>query len=769
MRKTSGRNTVSKNRIIVGSIYFVIGAQLVSPVLADGAFALEEITVTARQRAESVQDSPMTLQVFSQQAIEDAGIEEISDFVGMTSNMTVLETQNSAFTFINIRGNSQVRNADPSVAVALDGVLSTSALSFSQELFDVQQIEVLKGPQGALYGRGAVGGAINITTQQPTNELEGFFRGGYGNGQAVKMQGGVSGPLIEDKLLFRVAGSYKDTDGFRENVFLGENIDGVKSEAIQTKLLWFPTDDISVDLRISYSANEGAGGQGFTTNAPFFQADFGALPPHLTLTGGDIVFGAPDSPSAARLGNPDNTSTALQGNILGADERETWLTSLKFEWETGLGLFSSITAFDEVDHFQGGEQFPYTSAQLSKSTQYRNSEAFSQELKLTSPGDQTLRWIFGGYYAKTDFYLSYNVQADTDGKNVTRVTDSPVTGSINPTIPFGFSADQNSNEAFALFGQLNYDLTENLELSMALRYDNDQRQQTVKTPFEMIPDYFTFTTGDERAQEFDSVQPKITLRYTPSDVLTLYANYAQAFRSGGFNASGIQERADALRPVDPTTPEGLMDSFEQEDSEAIEFGFKSTLLDGRLQVNGAVFGSSVENQPQWTFIPAINNAQVLRTIDEIEIMGFELEATYSIDENFRVWGSYGYTDAEIKKFSGEPDHEGNKAPYTPDHTVNLGLQYNRQVTLGSVGMEAIVRMDWNRTGEIYYETANFVPREKVDLLNLRIATEFGSGWNVAAWAKNLTNEDYVSEYLNPNGILFYAGLRSYGLDVTKRF
>ena len=157
--------------------------------------ALEEIVVTALKRAESLQDAPATVVAFDAETVEQARIQSMRDYVNLTSNMTLMETQNNAFAFVNIRGLAQIRNVDPTVAVVIDGVLSTTSLAFSQELYDIQQIEVLKGPQGALYGRNATGGAINITTKQPTTEPEVYVRGGIGNGDNVQFSGVASGPL----------------------------------------------------------------------------------------------------------------------------------------------------------------------------------------------------------------------------------------------------------------------------------------------------------------------------------------------------------------------------------------------------------------------------------------------------------------------------------------------------------------------------------------------------------------------------------------------
>ena len=182
------------------------------PVLGQ-AEGLEEIIVTALKRAESLQDAPASVTAFDAETIEEARIQSMRDYVNLTSNMTLMETQNNAFAFVNIRGLAQIRNVDPTVAVVVDGVLSTTSLAFSQDLYDIQQIEVLKGPQGALYGRNATGGAINITTKQPTNDPEVYIRGGFGNGDSVNLSGVASGPLVEDKLLGRIVVGYRDAEG----------------------------------------------------------------------------------------------------------------------------------------------------------------------------------------------------------------------------------------------------------------------------------------------------------------------------------------------------------------------------------------------------------------------------------------------------------------------------------------------------------------------------------------------------------------------------
>ena len=234
--------------------FSTLPATAAEPAAADGIVALEEVVVTARKRDESLRDVPMTVSVFTEQAIESAGIQKPGDFIAQVPNMQLVETQNAGSAFVVIRGISQARNSEPSVAVLVDGVLENNPAEFNKELFDIQQIEVLKGPQGALYGRNAIGGAIIIRTKEPADELEGQVRLGYGNGSSIRAQGALSGPVgSSDTLKFRASLSYNESDGFLDNVYLGSKADPVEDLSGRVRLLWQPSETFSADLRLSAS------------------------------------------------------------------------------------------------------------------------------------------------------------------------------------------------------------------------------------------------------------------------------------------------------------------------------------------------------------------------------------------------------------------------------------------------------------------------------------------------------------------------------------
>lgn len=768
---------------------------------------LEEIVVTARKRGENLQEVPVAIKAMAAEEIERLRVSSMRDFAELVPNLFMIETQNSAFAFVNIRGISAFRNIDPSIALVVDGVLSTSPNSFSQELFDVEQIEVLKGPQGALYGRNAMGGAINITTKQPTNEVEGFVRAGYGNGESYKLQSSISGPLIEDKLLGRIAASYYDSEGVRDNITLGIPSDPWENFSVRGKLLYLPTENISADLRFSISQDDGAALQ-FADNGPVFGpfispvtgqptgvsigTAFGIFGPNsLQALAGPVVGGDPSFQNPANFinGNPfigaaDNNSVPVQGNLNGIDDRDIYNVSLKVDLDLGFATLTSVSSWDKVTAGQVGENPPRTPVAAAKNSQFRTSEAFSQEIRITSPDDQRLRWIFGGYVVQTDTFLSIALQRDADGIDnpATIIERDPLpvacplgSNPFNPADPafntncvLAFDGDDGDNLAYAVFAQFNYDLFEDWELSFSARFDKDERDQQILTPNRFLSFPTTLQFGDVRSASFSSFQPKFTVRWTPLDNAMLYATYAKGFRSGGFNRPGIQDRAAVLVGT-PQVPGGIFDLFPKQETDGLEGGFKYATENGRFILNSAVFFTQIDNFQSFFFSPPLNNSQIVIPIEDVEIFGAEFDARLAVTEHMALSVGLGVMDSEIKEFSGTRAFEGNEAPNTPDITVNIGFEYQHPVNFAGIEGDVFLRVDYNRIGEVAYEPGNFDLRSPLDLLNLRAGINFGAGWSLIGWARNATNEDYLAEVVNTGGLNYPGKLRMYGFELTKRF
>jgi iron complex outermembrane receptor protein len=290
----------------------------------------------------------------------------------------------------------------------------------------------------------------------------------------------------------------------------------------------------------------------------------------------------------------------------------------------------------------------------------------------------------------------------------------------NPLLVIIDNQESNDNDAYALYGQFDLDLTERLTLSGALRYDEDQREQT------------NLLTSAVRERSFDSVQPKATLTYRFTPDALAYATYSTGFRSGGFNAPGVS-----------------LPLFLPEELTNFEIGFKTSWLNRRLIVNGAAFFANDENF-QYFFVDALSASQIIGNIDEVEISGVELEVQARLAEGLDLYAGLGTTDSEIQANSIDPSSVGNRAPKTTEWSFNAGLQYEWDM---SSDWSALLRVDWEHQGDKYWQLDNADVQEPIDLLNLRFGVR-DANWSVFLSGRNVLDTEYYADF-NPRE---YSGL-----------
>lgn len=689
-----------------------------------------DIVVTALRRDQNLQDVPAAITAFTDETIEAAGIERPLDFINLTSNVNLVETQNAGNAFIVIRGITQARNSEPSVAVIVDGVQQSNPAQFNQELFDIEQIEVLKGPQGAVYGRNAIGGAIVIRTRQPSDEFEGQIRAGVDNGFSYWVRGGVSGP-IGDNLRFRVAASWLDSEGFLDNPFLGEEADPVEDLSLRGTLLWNPSPDFTVDLRGSLSR--------LRTQALYF----------------NIVADAND------------TSLPIRVNNAGQNDRDMENVSLRLNWETGAGTLSSVTSYDKLEEILTGDAFNFLPIPESlffflfgfdlNQSQFLDVEAISQEIRWTSPEDRRFRYIVGAYGIDTNRFISTGNMVDT-GAGVFPVFRTPSTNPLNPQATF--LADRQNNFAWAVFANLTYDISEQLRVDLGLRYDHDRRRNTTLTPTPFLPNVPGFpqgATGEVRRVAFDDWQPKVTLTWEPSSNLTFYGGYSRGFRSGGFNQTGVGPVAAAAGIV------GVGDIFQAETADTFEIGARTSFLQRRLMLSANAYTTKSKNSYFFVFL-ATNSTQNLGNVPEARISGFELEARAKPAKGFELNAALGYTNSKITAFP-DPVVLGNELPLISRYTLNLGAQY--RAPLAGTGLGLLARLDYRRTGRTWWEPYNTTSRNPIDLVNARLGVE-DENWSATLFAENAFDEEYNAEF-SPGGFVFKARPRRYGAEVSFRF
>lgn len=668
---------------------------------------LEEITVQAQRRTENLQDVPIQVAAFTAEAIEDIGIRNSADFIGLVPNVSLDESFTYLNSYVVVRGVTQINNADSPVAVVVDGVPQNNQKQLQMNLFDVQSIEVLKGPQGGLYGRNAIGGAINIVTAPPSQEVGGFAGIAYGRGDLFESSAAISGPLA-DNAAVRLAGTYKRSDGLIENTYTGKPVDFVDHDwELRGKLALVASENLQVDLRGSYR-------------------DFSA---------GGVIDSVVDSGNSNDFRRPRSN---LQGLTYGhlADG------SLKLDYELGDATLTAISGYTRItENYRGDLDFsnPIDNPGGFNNLGFHAGQGQdldvtlkSQELRLVSSDEQRLRWIAGAYYVRTDRALRTRGFLDLDG-TLEQID--------NPALLFIDTREDNANDAYAVYGQLDYDLTDKLTLSGALRYDRDEREQT------------NLATGAVRSKTFDAVQPKATLTYKIDPRRLVYATYSTGFRSGGFNA-----------------PEVFIPVFDEETLTNYEVGFKTGWLNQRLLLNGALYYAR-DKDFQYFFVDVSTAAQIIGNIDRVDIKGVELELQALLGQGLKLYAGLGTTDSEIKKNTLAPATVGNKTPKTSEWTLNAGGQYDYPLPNGA---DLVLRLDYQHRGKKYWQVDNLNVQDPVDIVDLRLGYQ-AERWSVFLSARNLLDEKYYGDY-NPSeysGLIYDLGSRgqpaTYGVEARVRF
>lgn len=699
-----------------------------------------DIIVTATKRDERLQDVPAAITAFTPQAIERSNITRPIDFINATPNLSAVEANNPGDLRITIRGDAQALNTDPPVAVVIDGVVLTGATGLNKDLLDVQQIEVLKGPQGYLYGRNAISGAINITTRAPGDRFDARFKAGYGNGETAFGAFAVSTPLTET-LGISVAGSLRDSRGFYRNRTLGGYVDPYNEKSGRVRLDWQAAPELRVQL-IAFTSRIRASATNYLSQSFF-----------------------PGLQTSSPIVDADYADAPFVSNIRSFSRKYDDLVSLRLDYHGDWGQITSVSSYEHQNTIFASDGYPYTPG-TGEGTQYnqRAHTAYTSELRFTSPSDRPFRYIFGGYYARirqTPFLLA---AVGVDDLGSVRRTPPPILTGGNQTS--GFSVDNVRSNAWALFANVDWDIADTLTLTLAGRYDHE-RKRAIDVAFGTssvtgLP--FSATAGARRANTFEKFQPKASLNWKPSDNATLYATYAVGFKAGGFNA------AQAFTVTNGAAP----NQYAAEEAENYEVGAKTQWLDGALTLNGSLFRTYKKNSQLFQFIPQ-GFLNAVTVIDRIRVTGGELEAVVRPVDAFTVRAGIGYADAKITRDLAQPQARGNKAPYVPDWKTSLDATWETRLT---DSMSLVLNGRWDHTGRIYFDALNSpeARRSPLDLFSARIALE-RDNWTFAIWGKNLSDKRYNADVIviftgDPlpfTQAVFKAPPRTYGAELSVRF
>ena len=723
---------------------------------AEEGVEAEEIIVTARRQNERLLDVPASVSVIDAESLAKTGADNAQGFAQLTPGVTIVTgTAEAGDTQINIRGINGARDAESSVALVVDGILKTNTAQLNQTQGTLRQIEILKGPQGAIYGRNAAAGAIVVSTVKPGDVLEGAVKLSYANEKTIEGSAYISSPL-GDNAGFVLSGNYRSTDGFYRNLYLDQKVvDDQEVYSIDGRFMAQLGDATELDVKARYSKFSGAsinfnsvfhieafGGAFFEdvdahelryysnirpTNdqrsidlSAKIDHDFGStrltawalyadVDQSLTADGTSADFALYIAPALGASSNATNVAVQNQCFTTTAS-----LTGFPVNAPGAVGQIPVPFIFAPTTGSTFGAYSPTTcdGTQL----QIRNQKDISGEIRLASNTDSALSWQLGVYGLHIDRTVGVSLGADL-GQGVSRTLyNAP--GSSNPTSQL-FN-DTFKTDVYAAFGSLDYKMSDQFKAGVALRYDVEDR-----TTSNLVPNVFDPITGAkinpglpatggiaDKSASFKQVQPKVTLSYTPNSSTNIYANWGIGFKSGGFNNTGSSALVNANFNI-PAIGAGVTinDLFRKERSSSFEAGIKGSLFDNRVTFDLAGYYTRITDMQFFEFfVGSFGLLRVVSNIDQVDVKGVELNTTAKIVDGWKVFGSVNLTDSEIKENASRPYTVGNKSPYTADYTINLGSQIDTPL---NDSMDLVMRADYRITGATWFHTVQDQTRSTI--------------------------------------------------------
>ena len=717
---------------------------------------LDRIVVTARRQEETLQDAPVAVTAFSAQDIAKQGLNNIDDLARFSPGLSFSQTFGRSGDRPVMRGQSNVLagvqfGVESGTAYFIDGIYFNGDIQ-SIDFNSLERVEVIRGPQSALYGRNAYAGAINFITRDPTNEISGNARALVARHNEREFAGSISGPIIEDQLYFRLGARYFEYGGEHVNTLTGKKMGSEETKGLNGALIWDPGPNFRARLNVMYKEDNDGPLPIFLHPTTFNNCEPGFrsaafrrafFPP--IRGGGPIVSDNPFQyfcgaikayPELLQANTdplPDGTpdGTAFDGIF-----SEEYFAGLNLDWTLGNGwtLTSQTGWRDETRRFGSDSDFtdafvvfipagvpvPPGAAPLFMNTTYTEIKEWSQEFRIASPTDRDLRFLGGVFYY------------DYEKEQRALTFASPRTGN-----PFG-NTDDITNKA--VFGLVSYDINDQLTITGEIRYQEEDKGRTDLQPQ-------TGAVLFSGKESFSATTPRITLDYQIDSERMAYFTYARGAKPGGLNGSiGV--------PIGFPT-------YAQETSDNFEIGLKSTWLDGRLLVNAAMFFIDAKNVQLTTAVPSVGGGAITSVATNqgaAETFGIELEVRALINDNLTLLGSYALADSEFTEGcddfeytlntggrliapgteSPECSIKGNQLPLGSRHMASLGLDFRLPLN-GGLEFFAFPTLSYESKKYIQVHNRAWVP--STTMLNLRAGIRSNTGWELAAFARNLLDED----------------------------
>ena len=704
-----------------------------------------DVVITAERRETKLQETPLAVTAITATTIESNRIQRLDEVALRVPNVVFTQFSNQE-SYFSIRGtliNNNAAGWDDAVATFIDDVPTTGLGDVNPDLFDLASIEVLRGPQGTLFGRNATGGAVIIRTQPPSFNFGGRVEATYGSDNLAEFRGLITGPLT-DTLAGKLTVDVTHRDDYIRNVFLHDKTNRTDIADLRGQLLW----NVSPTLNVLFSAD-------------YLLDRSGGYPTRLT---GDFV--------PALFPNLSYNPMVTNQGINGFQHRDIAGLSARATWDTSVGTLTSISGYRYVDG-----RFPNTvigdpENQLPTVGLVHDSQ-FSQEIRLASPAPQRLTWVVGLFALHSDkreggplgFFFDPNTVAGlfSSPNDYTQVSDQKV-----------------ATDSFAAFGEANFSITPMLKLTLGARAAIE-RKSGVSTISYSIVDPGLFPGHATYSHTWNAITPKATLSFQPDRHFLVYVTASEGFKSGGYDLSGSG--------AGPLVNVALARPFDQETVWNYEAGEKFTGFDNRLVLDADVFDDEYHNL-QTSQLVLINSVPIPITANagNARVAGVEVEATLAPTDWLTLGASYAYMDAHFT--SAGTGFTGKWIPYAPKDAVHLSADTHFPVS--SLGGSIDFGIDYTYHTKVFFDNANtapaFLQQKSVwrDIVNAHVTYESGDGrWKLSVWGKNLANEhpvlhaadvtvlfENLNEFLNNAGSVFLAKYyqeRTVGVTLTRNF
>lgn len=720
-----------------------------------GASLIEELVVTAQKRESNLQDTAIAIFAFSGESLENKGIDDISNLQSYIPNLHVGQEQDGfkiALRGVGIQGTSSI--TDPGVAFYQDGMYIPRPAGGSAIFYDISRIEVLRGPQGTLYGRNATGGVVNVIANEPSQEFEAKVGISYGSRDLLEMRGMVNFP-VNEQIASRFSVVYTEEDGYHENISTAPDTDdfyGTDGDlSLRGQLLYEDLNGFDILLSASYSDLDGTG-----VPMTFTERNIGGPGPTQALL---ATIGP--QPSDPLVSNNDNEAF---------NDTETLSTFFRIEKS-----FDSFDAFLQAGFFSQDthiiQDFDGSDVPISIFTKQQDNEAHSVEFRLSSNSDSRLQWILGAYYFSEETHIFRRVQLNglVGG------------GTVFINLPDFLLDEWGDSKTVAGFGSATYSITDEWRVTGGIRYTSDEKTGALLNTSNFgAPTRPPLPNATFDADEsFSETTWKAGLEWDASESALAYLNISSGYKAGGFNitSNGV-----------PYDPETIL---------AYEIGLKSNPFDGRVQFNVDAFYYDYTDM-QLSTLTVVNGApgQFTSNAAEAEVYGLEIDTKFQVNDSLLLSLGYSYIKTEFAEYfntdprdpspvfnPGDPsglgraDLSGNRLPYTPEHTLSLGIQYELELGNNLGRIVSSLNTSWH--DELFMREYNLVG---IDKQSANTKTDISvtyyapnSGLTVTAYATNLEDDhELANVYISPgfvglNATQQYTKPRSFGVKFDYTF